>query len=142
MNNERNDRNSSITIHNSNITLNELSTNRNSSTSGLLKRSNTKNYHKSASPGLKRTRTITIKPKHEKAEEDEQIPHTGRTDIFGNPILKGERVKNYKVTFRDKTSAKTLTEIIAVTSYKSFYNDEDDEDRKVSTRCTCGCSIF
>jgi hypothetical protein len=135
MNNERNN---SI-LHNSTISLNDVSTNRNSSTNPL-RRSNTKTYDKREKI-LKQTKIITIKPKNENAdEENKDIPK--RIDVFGNPILKGERIKTYKVTFRDKTSSKPLIEIVTVTSYKRFYNDEHEEDKKANAKCNCGCSIF
>jgi hypothetical protein len=63
-----------------------------------------------------------------------------RTDVFGNDVVKGLKVKSFKVTFRDKTSDQSLTDVVQVNSYKKHYNEDSDDEGKVSVNC--GCNIF
>jgi hypothetical protein len=70
-------------------------------------------------------------------------PKDGRKDVLGNAIIKG--TKNYKVTFRDKTSNEPLTEELTVKSYKRYYNNTENDyvEQKVKvTCCYCKCIIM
>jgi hypothetical protein len=137
MNNDKN----SIIVYNSQTTLNELTAMKSSSIISEIKRNSSSSKYDKEKNFLKRTKTITIKPKTVVAEPGNN--NTSRTDVYGNIIVKNEKVKSYKVTFRDKTLNKPLTEIIEVTSYKKYYNDDDkNQDKETGVKCGCGCIIF
>jgi hypothetical protein len=149
----------SLTVINSYSTLNELTQAIKNTSVTELKRSLSKDFDKEK-PILKRTKTITIKPRTSIGEADEYKSNRtskkngadnnhleSRTDVYGNKIIKGGRNKSYKVSFIDKTSNKGLTEVVEVTSYKMFYGPDDDDDeeegnRSSFARCSCGCYII
>jgi hypothetical protein len=128
------DRNSVI-VYSNITTTNELL----SSRSSCIEVSKNKRKVKSKT---KKTKFISISSEKVLVQGD-NVSKASRSDVFGNPIVKGN--KNYKVTFRDKTSIVPLTDEIGIKSYKKYYNDteNDQAEQKVKTACCgCGCVIM
>jgi hypothetical protein len=129
------DRNSMIVLSNM-TTTNELILNK--TVSSDLKKIKKNSKRGSSKPGGKSQRNSITN-----LEGDKQSNMISkRSDIYGNPIIKGS--KAYTVTFVDQTSKRPFEQIIRVTSYKKFYNDNDEGDSVKSrdAHCGCGCIVM
>jgi hypothetical protein len=131
----------SVTIISSATTLNELGFNkstyaRSSSITGKIIK---------IKSSIRRSKTMIMKDitkdKSEGEDVNTRLSKNPRTDIYGNPISKENKI--YKVTFRDRTSNKALTDVVEIQSYKNQYNDTDGNEVKITrTHCRCECNIM